>query len=246
MSVSLVLIPIALTLRVVMGKKNFNNWAESMQLKVPTIFKNELELVQTVRKAGYDAEKWGGSFKTHLDGEQTYFFWEQIDGIWTAVFGKSDSQQEVERFMAEINRVAEREIFGTGASLPLADMTVQQVEAAPTFPTNFRDGELLFRTLKELGINPVRHGSEIACKVEDSVLTFRQSGDGPYHVEIRNAPDLEKVFFYLSDVDDDYKRLLQSIVYEKLKERAAERSMTVESEEVLEDNSIVLTLNIRS
>lgn len=250
MSVSLALIPVALTLRLVMGKKNFDKWVESMQERVPTDFKNELELVRTVRKAGYDAEKWGGSIKTHIDGESLFFFWELIDGKWTAVFGKNDPKHKIERFMSDLNKTAKRQVFGIN---PIQEKTPsmsrklqEKVEAPPIFPTNFRDGELLFKSLKEFGVQPVRQGPDIVCKVENSYLTFRQSGDSPFHVEVRNAPDLRKVFEQLSDIDEDYKRCLQSMVYEKLKGRIQDKNMAIESEEVLEDNSIVLTINIRS
>lgn len=258
MSVSLALVPVALTLRLVMGKKNFSKWVDSMQDKVPTTFKNELELTRAVRKAGYDAEKWGGSIKTHIDGEELFFFWELIDGQWTAVFDKSDDKTLIERFMADINRAAGRQVFGGDSSVhALAQrqsasqsqprIAQEKVVPSATFPTNYRDGELLFRTLKEFGVNPTRHGADIRCQAENSVLTFRQSGgDGPFHVEVLNAPDLRKVYNYLSDVDEEYKRVLQNSVVQKLKARVAEKNMTVESEEVLEDNSIVLTLNIRS
>ena len=124
---------------------------------------------------------------------------------------------------------------GTGAAAP-----------PPVFPTNFRDGELLFRTLKEFGANPVRQGDAIQCRVGESTLIFRRHQDAPFHVEIQNAPDLRRIFEYLSDVDEDYRRCLQSIVYEKLKKRAAAKNLTIESEEVLDDNSIVVTLGIGS
>lgn len=250
MSVSIALIPVALTLRLVMGKDKFDRWAESMQVKEPSTFENELELVRTVRKAGYDAEKWGGSYKTHIDGEDLFFFWELDDGKWTAVFGRSDSRQKIRQFMAEINQAAGRQIFEQlqvqGDTITMTSAT-ETAESVATFPTNFRDGELLFRTLKEFGVNPVREGSGMKCRVEDSLLIFRQSQshDSPFYVEVHNAPDLRKVYQYLSDVDEDYKRCLQSMVYEKLKERVEAKNMTVESEEVLEDNSIVLTINIR-
>ncbi|AZK45382.1 hypothetical protein [Paenibacillus lentus] len=252
MSVSLAMIPVALTLRLVMGKQNFDRWVESMEVKEPSTFQNELELVRTVRKAGYDAEKWGGSYKTHIDGEDLYFFWELDDGKWTAVFGKSDSKVKIKQFMADINQAAGRQIFeqlqGQGQSgTGIMTSATEIVEPVVTFPTNFRDGELLFRTLKEFGVNPVRAGHAITCRVEDSLLLFRQSQshDSPFYVEVRNAPDLRKVYQYLSDVDEDYKRCLQAMVYEKLKERVEDKNMTIESEEVLEDNSIVLTINIR-
>lgn len=250
MSVSLALVPVALTLRLVMGKENFNQWIESMQERVPSNFKNELELVRTVRKAGYDAEKWGGSIKTHIDGENMFFFWELIDGKWTAVFSKSDSKSRLQSFMTDINNAAGRNIFGESPvqvqELAQGLSATEATKPATIFPTNFRNGELLFRTLKEFGVNPIWNGDGMTCKVEHTKLKFLQTGDGPFHVEIQDAPDLKKVFEYLSDVDDDYRRCLQSVVYERLKARVNEKNMTIESEEVLDDNSIVLTLNIRS
>ncbi|WP_020620544.1 hypothetical protein [Paenibacillus daejeonensis] len=239
MSVSLAMVPVALTMRLVMGKDNFDNWVSSMQVKEPTTFKTELELARTVRKAGYDAEKWGGSIKTHLEGERHYFFWECIDGIWTAIFSTSESRERIERLMADVNEAAGRQVFEQQEFQPATNLS-------SSFPTNFRDGELLFKTLKEFGINPVRQGSGMTCKVEQSVLTFHQNGDSPFQVTVQNAPELRSVFEYLSDVDEEYKRCVQEVVYRKLKARAAAQNMTVESEEVMEDQSIVLTLNIRS
>lgn len=241
MSVSLSMVPAALTLRMVMGKQNFDNWVTSMQVTVPTSFKSEQELVRTVLLAGYDTEKLAGNIITDMGVGSFHFFWEHINGKWTAVFRKSDSKRKIEKFIVDVNKVARRQIIDRSV---LSETGSNTATSLPAFPTNFRDGELLFKTLKEFGINPIRHGSEIVCKVEQTHLTFRQSGDRPFQVEIRNAPDLRKVFEYLSDVDADYKRCLQEAVYRKLKVRTAEQNITIESEEVLEDNSIVLTLNI--
>ncbi|REK74202.1 hypothetical protein DX130_16790 [Paenibacillus paeoniae] len=232
------MVPAALTLRMVMGKQTFDNWVTSMQVTVPTSFSNEHEIIRTVRKAGYDTEKLAGSIITDLDFGRSHFFWEHINGQWTAVFSKSDSKQKIEVFINDLNKAVGRQIIDRGT------LSETRNNSLSAFPTNFRDGELLFKTLKELGINPTRRGSEIVCKVEQSHLTFRQSGDHPFQVEIHNAPDLRKVFEYLSDIDADYRRCLQEAVYKKLKARTAEQNIAIESEEVLEDNSIVLTLNI--
>jgi len=156
MSVSLALIPLALTLRAVMGKDKFQNWAESVQ----------------------------------------------VTGLET------DSIQ--------------------------------------SFPTNFRDGAILTRTLKEFGVNPIQGvNGTITCTVQGTHLTFRQHGDAPFSVEMENPPSLQEIFMYLSDVDDEYKRCVQALVYEKLKQRAAEQNLAIETEEVLDDNSIVITLTIQ-
>jgi hypothetical protein len=248
MSVSIALLPVGLTLRLVMGRDNFEQWAQTLQVRIPTTFENKLDLVQTVRRAGYLTEEWGGTLRTHIEDGKQFFYWDCIDGKWTAVFSRSDSADLISKVIADINRAAGREVIGRIQEQ--ASGWIQTVTGAPNppsiFPTNFRDGELLFRTLKEFGANPIRQGDAIQCKVENTTLIFRQHQDAPFHVEIQNAPDLRKVFEYLSDVDEDYKRCLQSLVYEKLKKRAAEKNLTIESEEVLEDNSIVLTLGIGS
>ncbi|QJC50285.1 hypothetical protein HGI30_00820 [Paenibacillus albicereus] len=245
MSVSLALVPVALTMRIAMGKQNFDDWVESMQVKIPSRFTERRELVRTIHNAGYDAEEWTESLmKTHFQ-KDNYFFWELIDGQWTAVFGKDDDQNEIARFLKKINQAAGWSAFDSEYDVE-RNVQLQRQSPPSVFPTNFREGDLLFKTLKEFGINPTRGQDEsISCRVEGSTLIFRQQGDSPFQVEIRNAPDLQKVYGQLSSLDEDYKRQLQSRIYEKLKQRAAERNMTVENEEVLEDNSIVLTLNIR-
>lgn len=242
MSVSLALIPIALTLRAVMGKDQFDDWADSMQVKVATNFTNELDLVKTLRRAGYDAEKTGGSIKTHLDGEKQFFYWEQLDGKWHAIFAKSDSPAVLEQFMNDLEQQSQRKIFTGG--IHQAETQLHQ-DSVQTFPTNFRDGGILTRTLKEFGVNPIQGADGIiTCTVQGTKLTFRQHGDSPFTLEMQNPPNLHEIFLYLSDVDDEYKRCVQSLVYEKLKQRAADKNLSIESEEVLDDNSIVITLNI--
>lgn len=243
MSVSLALIPLALTLRVVMGKDKFDDWADSMQVKVPTNIENESDLVRTLQKAGYDAEKMGGNIKTHIDGEKQFFFWELIEGKWHAIFAKSDSQTVLKQFMNDFEVKSRISIFTDG--LPDGFDLIEE-EPGQVFPTNFRDGVILTRTLKEFGVNPVqRDNGDITCTVQGTQLTFHQNGDAPFTLEIKNPPNLHEIFMYISDVDDEYKRCVQALVYEKLKARAAEKNLSIETEEVLEDNSIVITLNIQ-
>jgi hypothetical protein len=243
MSVSLALIPIALTLRAVMGKDKFHNWVDSMQVKVETTFENEQDLIETLQKAGYDAQEWGGSIKTHLNGEKQFFFWEFIDGKWHAIFEKGDSESIIQQFMQDLEHHSQRKIFS--GDYHQAENQLEK-EPAHVFPTNFRDGNILTRTLKEFGVNPIQgNNGDISCTVQGTHLTFRQNGDSPFSVEIKNAPSLQDIYMYISDVDDEYKRCVQALVYEKLKQRAAEKNLTVETEEVLEDNSIVITLNIQ-
>ena len=242
MSVSIALLPVALaiglTMRLIMGKNKFEAWLESLQVKLPTNFENETDLVCTVKKAGYDAEKWGGSIKTHIKGEQNFFFWNLIDGKWVAVFSKSDSKDMIIAFIKELESKAGRKLF-------VVNEETKKIAVIPTrtFPTNFRDSNILIRTLTDHGLNPEQqNSSEIVCNIGSATLRFRQEAGSPFSVEIERAQDMNAIFSQLFSVDEDYKRYVQSSTYEKLKKRAIEKNLTIESEEVLEDNSIVLTL----
>jgi len=239
-SVSLALIPAALAMRVVMGKENFENWVQSMQVRMPTNFEHEVDLVVTVRKAGYDAEKWAGLVKTHLRGKRD-FFWELVDGTWTAVFAKTDSQESVSRFVQDLEEKTGRKIFATEEDIGRTPVAQNQ-----TFPTNFRDEQLLVSTLRDYDLQPnVQADGQVTCLVERSVLRFHPAEEGPFSVEVENAPNLQQVFQLLSTLDEDYKRGVQAVTYEKLMGRVEEKNLVVESEEVLEDNSIVVTLNVQ-
>lgn len=241
MSVSLALIPVALALRVVMGKEGFESWVDSMQIKAPTSFENELDLVRTVRKAGYDAEKWAGMIKTHFSkGSKDFFFWERVDGRWTAVFAKADSEKS-SRFNRDLESKSGRRIFSLDEGYPVSPQPNTN-----SFPTNFRDGQLLIRTLQEYGLSPRRYpNGEVVCTHEGYTLRFSSSEEGPYSVQIGDLRQPQQMFHLLSALDEDYGRIVQSVAYENLKNKAHERGLTVESEEVLQDNSIVITLNVQ-
>lgn len=237
MSVCIALLPVALAIRIVMGKENFENWVRAQQVRVPTGFKTELELARAVKKAGYDAIKFGSSIKTHIDGEKKFFFWELVDGKWIAIFSKNDDQKILDKFMSDVESIVGFKVFGEQAN------TIPQTSAQ--FPTNFRDGEMLMDALKEFGAHPTKQlDGSITCKIEQSILLFKQTGESPFTVEVKNSPKLEQVYQYMSDIDDDYKRCVQTAIYEKVKARAAERDMTVESEEVLPDRTILMTLRV--
>lgn len=256
MSVSLVMLPVVLALRVVMGAEGFKNWVESQSVRVPTEFASEEELLVTLRKAGYDAERWLGSFKTHLGNEGQFFFWEWIDGRWTAVFSKSDSAEEIETLLEELARAAGRPVARQAESEavelrralpPAASPPIPPTVPPQTFPTNFRDADLLTKTLREFGFTPSVEGpGRIQYRSGACQLTFLQEGTEPFRVEVRNAPDLRQVYGHLSAIDDRYARNVQARTYETLTARAAEKGFSVAHEEVLEDKSIVITLNVPS
>jgi hypothetical protein len=237
MSVSIALLPVALVMRLVMGKEGFDNFVKAQQWRIPTRFASPAEVNLAVRKAGFDVIEFGSLLKTHFQGEANFMFWECVDGKWDAVFSIQDDKEIVRRFLQKVEAAAGNPVFSA--------TTPTQPVLAP-FPTNFRDATLLHTALHDFGANPSRNSDgSISCKLGQSTLRFTQHGDQPFTVEISNAPNLEQIYQHLSDIDEDYKRCVQTAVYEKVKTRADSKGLMLESEEVLEDRTILLTLRVR-
>lgn len=237
MSVSLALLPVALALRVVMGKENFEAWVASQQERAETDITSEFELARLLKQAGYDTVKFGALVKTHLDGERAFFFWEFIDGKWVAIFSKGADVELRNTLIAKLEKAAGRPIFSQSGG--------SEAQQSSTYPTNFVDRDLLAQALTDLGGDPTygKDGS-LSCRINSAKLVFTKEGDGPFSVEVKGAVKAEQAFQYLSDLDDDYRKAVQTSVYQRVKSEAESRDLLIESEEVLPDKSILLTLRL--
>lgn len=242
MSISLGLLPLALavnlTMRLVMGKDKFEAWINSLQIRFPTNFESETELVSTVKKAGYDAEKWGGCIKTHLGGKNDFFLWEIFEDKWVAVFTKYDPEEKISSFIKDLETKSGKKIFILGE-----EAKEQYISSKQIFPTDFRDGKILIQTLADQSLNfNYLNEKHITCYIGPVKLNFHQEGDAPFTLEVEGADDLNAIFRQFLLIDEDYKRYVQSFTYENLKEKISESNFQIESEEVLDDNSIVIRL----
>lgn len=237
MSVSLALLPVALALRVVMGKEGFEAWVASQQERAATDIGSEYELARLLKQAGYDAVKFGALVKTHIDGERAFFFWELIDGKWVAIFSKGADLELRQALMEKLEAAAGRQVF--------KQLSNGEAEQSNSYPTNFVDRDLLAQALTELGGDPTYAADgSLTCRINSAKLIFTKDGDGPFSVTIKGAVKAEQAFQYLSDLDDDYRKAVQTSVYKRVKSEAEDRDMLIESEEVLPDKSILLTLRL--
>lgn len=240
MSVGIELLPVAIALNIIFASATLSSWQKSMQLKFLTRYTNERELVKALRIAGYDADRVGGTIKTHFSDGNAVCSWERIGGRWTAVFSCAESRELVTAFMRDLTAKLGQDLFirhgQTGKVQPIPTRT---------FPTNFRDGDLLFATLESSGAAPARESSgDIVCRVGQAAMRFSPVENGAYLLQIENALDQEQIFQDLCALDGDYRRGVQQATYQRLKERVQHTSMAIESEEVLEDQSIVVTLTV--
>jgi len=254
MSVSLAMIPVVLIVRAAMGKDKFDEWVKSTELNMPTNFKDRAELAATVKKAGYDLMTYGTLLKTHVGSKKEFFFWEEVNGVWTAVFSKYDSQEMIKSFIADIEKCADRKVVycsvndianNYGKARTADEIEISIDSNTEIFPTNFADKALLLKTLQGYGVNGEElENEDIQCKIENYILNFHKMGDSNYALEVKGETTLNSLYKHLTTIDEEYKHNVQEYTYKRVVEKISQSDMSIKNEEVMEDNSIVLTINI--
>lgn len=113
--------------------------------------------------------------------------------------------------------------------------------------TNFVDREALIKTLKEHGaIMTNESGGTISCVIEQFTLDFYKKNninETPYTLKV-SCDDCTNLEETMNDISAEYAENAQEISYNLIKERLEERHLNIDSEEVYEDNTIVLTVNL--
>ena len=114
-----------------------------------------------------------------------------------------------------------------------------------TFETPFIDSDILEKTLTEHGAKNISQWENgIAGDLENYKLIFEKPAfDKPYNLKItclehNNAEET------VNDLNSEYALNVQEDAYLHILDKLKENNMQIEEEEVMEDNTIVLTVNI--
>ena len=114
-----------------------------------------------------------------------------------------------------------------------------------TFETPFMDKAILLKTLEEHGVtNIVEWENGLSGEVDNYKLIFdKPDADKPYTVKISSLEhdDAEEK---LGDLNNEYAMNVQEDAYLHIIDKLKENNMQIEEEEVMDDNTIVLTVNI--
>ena len=113
------------------------------------------------------------------------------------------------------------------------------------FETQIMDKDLLIRTLTEHGAENIVQGeNEITCTCEAFHLSFfKTAEDKPYNLRISYNSDY-KLNELVENIGTEYTANAQEVSYNKIKERLEEQNLEIENEEIYDDNTIVLTVNL--
>lgn len=114
-----------------------------------------------------------------------------------------------------------------------------------TLETPFNDSEVLVKTLEEHGVEILEHSEyKIVGSCDKYILSFEKNYAGkPFFLTAKYND--EKVFAEsINDINTEYSVNVQESTYLSLIEKLKENDLEVAEEEVLDDNTIVLTVNL--
>lgn len=128
----------------------------------------------------------------------------------------------------------------------LAQHRKNQTEEIPVLETAFVDADILQKTLTQHGLQVQAMSENEMIVHSDSGLLryFRQEAGLPFSLELRNISNMHELLDSVDELENEYGRNVQSFTYNKVMTGLIEHGMTVDTEEILEDDSILLTLNL--
>lgn len=123
---------------------------------------------------------------------------------------------------------------------------------AKDFQTAIVDKDTLIKTLQEHGIPEIyEQGDNIIAEIDDLKLEFKKQENEPYLLKVscmssnKIKGSFEKAISELMvNLEEEYTANVQEISYRKIKERLEQKNLSIDSEEILDDDSIVLTINL--
>lgn len=110
--------------------------------------------------------------------------------------------------------------------------------------TVFRDENHLQKALQNYGCRYVSLGNSIDSSIDGSRILFQRNQQDVFEAVFSGPITFETAQSFINDLQAEYTKEVQQQVYRNLLARSQEHGFVLETEEIQQDNSIVLTFNI--
>lgn len=195
------------------------------------------EIKSLLNNFGYDFNEI--TFETPLKMSSNIIEWSLKDNYYTAKLRNISSSHlkgEVEHLFAAMNKKAGRDLR----------ITDNKSELTYTYKTNYTDKGVLLNTLTEHGAKKISETDDkISCELFGMQMSYTKDADNQaYNLVIERVTDKSECEGLISDLNDEYGLNIQEITYKKILDRIESENLHLEKEEVLEDNSILLTIEV--
>lgn len=205
-------------------------------LKIQTNIKPE-ELKILLKKSNYLLYQ--ANNQTPLKNSNATLNWVLKNGYYCAEFSGNNNDaitKEAEIIFRKLNISAGRDIRH------INDVST----VVYTYTTNYTDKGVLLNTLTEHGAEEIAEkGDEISCKLFGmEMIYYKKDNSDGYTLDITQVTNKGECENLINNLNEEYGLNIQEMTYNKIKERLEQENMHLESESVMEDNSIVLTIDI--
>ncbi len=204
-------------------------------LKIQTNIKKD-ELRPLLKAAKYGFYEANG--QTPLRNSYATLNWVENDGFYVAEFSGQNNTaitKEAEIIFRKMNIAAGRDL-----------RKVNDVfTTVYTYNTNYTDKGVLINTLYEHGATEISENDDVVtCKLFNMEMKYYRQESGAYSLDITQITNESQCQDVINDLNEEYGLNIQEVTYNKIKERLQQENLQLESETVLDDNSIVLTIEI--
>ena len=131
------------------------------------------------------------------------------------------------------------------SAVALAVSNGEESEVEQGIETCFVDADLLIKTLEELECHVKKSNeNEILVATTCGNLKYvRKDSSEPFKMYLDEITDVQGVLENIRSFEQDYGRNVQEYTYNHIKSSLTD-GMTIAQEEILDDNSVFLTINV--
>lgn len=121
----------------------------------------------------------------------------------------------------------------------------QNIDKQTTYQTKFVDKDIILQALKKANYTYTKSGRHIICNIPNNKIAIQKTSGGNYELQISGDCNSDKIQKFYNKVGKEYENIVQQKICNNIKSKVANISnMKLEQEEVLEDNSVLLTISL--
>ena len=122
--------------------------------------------------------------------------------------------------------------------------TVSKQPEKLLYQTSFTETDLLEEALKQSDMKYKKNKGNVSFNISGYTIEMKKAEDDIYQLLAIGNGNKKEIEAFYEKILGKYEKLLQKKVCDNVKEKLKNTSMQLEQEEILEDNSILLTISI--
>ncbi|AKS38150.1 hypothetical protein NP92_06090 [Anoxybacillus gonensis] len=136
---------------------------------------------------------------------------------------------------------------GIAVAQSVSSMLENRIDRSFRLRTVMKDEMLLQKALEQYGCHVnVLTNDNYETEIATTKIWFEKNEDGVFEAIFPKEVKVDDATVFIENLTSEYKYVLQQETYKKVIERAREKGFILETEEIQQDRTIVLTLRVNS